>query len=65
VPFQPTWGGPTFVTGTDLSDASFAEVLVRTTIGGVAFVALLYACWLVFGRRLWAGGDGAPALHPR
>jgi membrane-bound metal-dependent hydrolase YbcI (DUF457 family) len=63
VPFEPTWGGPTFVAGTDLSDASFVEVLVRTTAGGVAFFAFLYACWLLFGRRLWARGIDVPALR--
>jgi membrane-bound metal-dependent hydrolase YbcI (DUF457 family) len=56
VPFEPVWGGPTFVAGTDLSDASFVEVLVRTTCGGAAFVASLCACWRLFGRRLWARG---------
>jgi hypothetical protein len=63
VPFEPAWGGPSFVAGTDLSDASFLEVLVRTTIGGIAFFAFLYACWLLFGRRLWARGIDVPALR--
>ena len=35
VPFEPVWGGPTFVEGADLSDAGFVEVLIRTAIGGV------------------------------
>lgn len=61
-PFQPVWGGPVYVRGNDLSDASFVEVAVRTSIGGVAFVLFLWACWVGFGRRLWERATPSPAL---
>jgi membrane-bound metal-dependent hydrolase YbcI (DUF457 family) len=53
VPFQPSWGGPEYVPGNDLSDAGVIEVLVRTTIGGVLFAAFLWLCWRLFIQRLW------------
>lgn len=61
-PFQPVWGGPVYVRGNDLSDASFVEVAVRTSIGAVAFVLFLWACWVGFGRRLWERATPSPAL---
>lgn len=52
-PFQPFWGGPRYLAGNDLSDAGWEEVVLRTTIGGVLFVAFLLLCWRLFIRRLW------------
>ena len=60
-PFQPTWGGPAYIAGNDLSDAGWVEVAVRTGIGGVLFVAFLFLCWKLFGRRLWDRGYDPPA----
>jgi LexA-binding, inner membrane-associated putative hydrolase len=62
-PFQPIWGGPRFVVGNDLSDAGWLEVLTRTAIGGVLFVAFLWLCWVVFARRLWNRGEDAPSVQ--
>ncbi len=57
-PFQPTWGGPAYTgRSNDLSDASIAEVFVRTAIGGVVFAAFLALCWHAFIRRWWAEAD--------
>ena len=53
-PFQPVWGGPRFVAGSDLSDAGFVEVAVRTSIGAALFALFLWAGWSLFVRRLWA-----------
>jgi hypothetical protein len=66
-PFEPIWGGPRYIPGNDLSDASPLEVLVRTTVGGVLFAAFLWLCWRLFVRRLWERGTPtaappAPAL---
>jgi hypothetical protein len=44
-PFQPVWRGPLYLPGNDISDAGVGEVLVRTSIGGVLFVAFLWLCW--------------------
>jgi hypothetical protein len=52
-PFQPVWGGPKYIPGHDLSDASIAEMLLRTAIGGVLFCGFLWLCWVTFVRRLW------------
>jgi LexA-binding, inner membrane-associated putative hydrolase len=60
VPFQPTWGGPAYVQGNDLSDAGALEVLVRTAIGGVLFAAFLWLCWRLFIHRLWSRGYYPP-----
>jgi membrane-bound metal-dependent hydrolase YbcI (DUF457 family) len=62
VPFEPVWGGPTFVEGADLSDASFVDVLIRTAIAGALFFACLYLCWRLFIRRLWTRGANPPSL---
>ena len=60
-PFQPVWGGPSYLpAGNDLSDAGPLEVVVRTSIGGVLFLAFLWLCWRVFGRRLWNRGYDPP-----
>jgi hypothetical protein len=61
-PFQPYWGGPDFVPGNDLSDASVLEVVVRTTIGGALFVLFLLVCWKLFIKRLWDRGVDPPVL---
>lgn len=59
-PFQPVWGGPRYISGNDLSDAGWVEVVVRTGIGGVLFAGFLYLCWRAFGRRLWERGYDPP-----
>jgi membrane-bound metal-dependent hydrolase YbcI (DUF457 family) len=55
-PFQPVWGGPDYIPGNDLSDASWLEVTLWTTFGGVMFFAFIYLCWITFLRRLWNRG---------
>lgn len=60
-PFQPVWGGPDYLPpGSDLSDAGLLEVVIRTSIGGVLFVAFLWLLWKVFIRRLWNRGYEPP-----
>jgi hypothetical protein len=63
VPFEPVWGGPTFVEGADLSDAGIIEVLIRTAIGGALFFTFLYVCWLLGVRRLWTRGVNPPSMR--
>lgn len=63
VPFEPVWGGPTFVEGADLSDAGFVEVAIRTAIGAALFFAFLYVCWWLFIRRLWKRGVNPPSMR--
>ncbi len=58
-----TWGGPSWVEGNDLSDAGWAEVLARTTVGGVAFALFLWLCWRLFVRRLWERGEDPPHVE--
>ena len=53
-PWEPHWDGPSYVVPTDLSTASFVEVLIKTVIGGVLFAVFVAACWWLFIRRLWA-----------
>lgn len=61
-PFQPVWGGPRYLPpGNDLSDAGLVEVVIRTSIGGVVFVAFLWLLWKVFIRRLWNRGYDPPS----
>ncbi|NED94502.1 metal-dependent hydrolase [Phytoactinopolyspora alkaliphila] len=60
-PFQPSWGGPEYIAGNDISDSGWVEVLIRTGIGGVLFVAFMWAGWRLFGRRLWQRGYDVPA----
>ena len=60
-PFQPVWGGPRYIPGNDLSDAGPLEVVLRTTVGGVLFVAFLFLCWHLFVRRLWNRGTPTAA----
>jgi len=62
-PWQPHWGGPDFVPGTDLSDAGWLEVVVRTTIGGVLFAGFVYLCWRLFVARLWERGEDPPIVE--
>lgn len=62
-PFQPRWGGPDFVAGSDLSDAGWLEVLIRTGIGGALFAGFLYVCWKGFIARLWERGEDAPVVQ--
>lgn len=59
-PFDPSWGGPFYVTGNDISDTGPVEVLVRTGIGGVLFAGFLWLAWRTFGRRLWQRGYDFP-----
>jgi membrane-bound metal-dependent hydrolase YbcI (DUF457 family) len=63
VPFEPVWGGPTFVEGADLSDAGIIEVLIRTAIGGALFFTFLYMCWRLIIRRLWTRGVNPPSMR--
>ena len=61
-----SWSGPDWVQGNDLSAAGLAEELQRTAIGGLLFAAFVWACWIVFVRRLWdRGGSGARPVRPR
>lgn len=62
-PIDLSWGGPWWVEGNDISDASFLEVLVRTTIGGVLFFLFMYLCWKLFIRRLWLRGEDPPQVQ--
>lgn len=62
-PFDPSWGGPRYIDGNDISDAGTLEVLVRTGIGGVLFVGFLWLCWRTFGRRLWKRGYDVPVAQ--
>jgi hypothetical protein len=48
------------VEGNDISDAGALEVVIRTGIGGILFVAFLWLCWKTFGKRLWARGYDVP-----
>lgn len=62
-PLDISWGGPSFVAGNDISDTGWVEVLVRTGIGGVLFVAFLWLGWKTFGRRLWERGYDIPVVE--
>lgn len=62
-PFQPVWAGPHYITGNDLSDAGWQEVVVRTGIGGVLFAAFLWLCWRLFIRRLWDRCEDPPVVE--
>lgn len=65
-PFQPTWGGPAYVgQANDLSGASFIEVAIRTSIGGVLFAGFLALCWRWFIRRWWENGSDPPIVGDR
>ncbi len=55
-PWQPVWEGPRYLPATDLSDASWVEVVSRTAVGGALFVAFVALCWVLFIRRLWERG---------
>jgi len=52
-PWQPVWGGPNYVAGNYLNHGSTLEIVIRLSIGGVAFVLFVWLCWLTFVRRLW------------
>jgi membrane-bound metal-dependent hydrolase YbcI (DUF457 family) len=62
-PFQPSWGGPRYVEGSDLSDAGPLEVLIRTSIGGVLFFLFLWLCWRLFVHKLWDRAEDPPAVE--
>ena len=63
-PFQPTWGGPDYLSqGNDLSDSSFLTALWHTTAGGVAFFSCMWILWRLFIGRLWARAEDAPAVQ--
>ena len=65
-PFQPTWGGPDYISrGSDLSSASFVEVVIRTAIGGALFTGFLVLCWHWFIRRWWEKGTDPPIVGER
>lgn len=61
-PLQLNWGGPRYLPGNDLLSASWVEVTIRTTIGGVLFAAFVCLCWITFGRRLWRRGIDPPVV---
>jgi hypothetical protein len=61
-PLQLNWGGPRYLPGNDLSDASVIEVLIRTAIGGVLCAAFIALCWVTFVRSLWRRGVDLPAV---
>jgi membrane-bound metal-dependent hydrolase YbcI (DUF457 family) len=58
-PLELVWGGPSYVVGNDLSDAGWAEVVLRTTIGGALFAAFLWLLWRYVAGRLWARATAA------
>ena len=62
-PFQPSWAGPRYLEGNDLSDATPWEVLLRTTIGGALFAAFLWLCWRLVIRRLWERATDPPIVE--
>ena len=62
-PFQPVWGGPRYVQGNDLSDAGPLEVVVRTSVGGLLFVAFVVLAWRLLLRRLWDRGEDPPSVE--
>lgn len=62
-PWQPTWGGPAYVQGNDISSTGFVEVMIRSTIGAVLLAGFLVLCWRTFGRRLWARGYDIPIVE--
>ncbi|MCB0961097.1 MAG: hypothetical protein KDB04_16430, partial [Acidimicrobiales bacterium] len=61
-PWNPVWGGPSWVAGNDLSDAGPLEVIVRTSIGGVLFFAFIWLCWRWFLKGWWERGEDPPAV---
>jgi membrane-bound metal-dependent hydrolase YbcI (DUF457 family) len=63
-PWQPVWGGPLYVPGHYLAYGSRLEILVRLTIGGVAFFLVLFLCWITVGRRLWERAADPPRVVP-
>jgi hypothetical protein len=56
------WSGPEWVQGNDLSDAGLLEVLSRTAVGGLFFVAFILLCWNLFVRRLWERAEDPPLV---
>jgi membrane-bound metal-dependent hydrolase YbcI (DUF457 family) len=64
VPWQPVWGGPKFVPGNHLA-GPFSDVVLWTIVGGIAFFAFLYLCWITFVRRLWDRGFDPPIVGER
>jgi membrane-bound metal-dependent hydrolase YbcI (DUF457 family) len=61
-PFQPIWGGPRYVPGNDLSDATIPQMLLHTLVGGAMFAAFVWLAWIAFIRRLWRRGTDPPAV---
>ena len=61
-PFQPIWGGPEYVPGNDLSDATVPEMLIRTALGGALFAGFVWLAWVAFIRRLWMRGSDPPGV---
>ena len=64
-PFEPHWGGPDFVPGTDLSDAVGArDAACAPTIGGVLLRRCSSSlCWRLFVRRLWDRAYDPPIVE--
>lgn len=62
-PLQLVWGGPRYVPGTDLSDAGWVEVAVRTGIGGLLFAGFLWLLWRTVARRLWERAGDPPLVE--
>lgn len=62
-PFQPSWGGPAYVSGNDLSDAGWQEVVARTTTGGILFAAFCWLLWKLLIARLWNRAPDPPNIH--
>lgn len=57
-----SWSGPSWVVGNDLSSAGWAEVLWRTTVGGLLFAGFLGLCWALVVRRLWQRASDPPVV---
>lgn len=62
-PWQPVWGGPTYVPGNHLNHGPASEVVMHLVIGGVLFAAFIYVCWVGFVRRLWERASDPPAVE--
>lgn len=65
-PFQPLWGGPSYLpAGNDLSDAGAMEVVLRTAAGALGFALFLMVVWRIAGRRLWQRASSPPTPSSR
>jgi membrane-bound metal-dependent hydrolase YbcI (DUF457 family) len=62
-PWDPAWGGPSWIESSALADQSWGEAIREFVVGALLFSVSLVVCWRLFIRKLWERGVDPPAVE--